>query len=91
VEYLRHLDPLIAPVVALVGLLATLVAIINWQGKKLGKHDELLSLLDVRVANIHKDREATRVRKPLDWGRRRLEDGRDDEPEPQRHRAISAW
>jgi hypothetical protein len=63
VEYLRHLDLLIAAVVALVGLLATLVAIINWQGKKLGKHDELLSLLDVRVANIHKDREATRVRK----------------------------
>jgi hypothetical protein len=63
VEYLRHLDLLIAAVVALVGLLATLVAIINWQGRKLSKHDAMFALLDLRVDNIHKDREATRVRK----------------------------
>ncbi len=62
-EYLRHLNPLVAPAAALVALLGVLVAIINWQGRKLGKHDELLALLDVRVGNIHRDREATRVRK----------------------------
>lgn len=62
-EYLRQLDPLVYVIAALLAFLAVLVAIINWQGKKLGKHDELLHLLDVRVGNIHKDREATRVRK----------------------------
>lgn len=64
-EYLRQLDPRVAviAIATLLAFLAVLVAVINWQGKKLGKHDELLHLLDVRVANIHKDREATRVRK----------------------------
>lgn len=61
-DYLLH-HPLIAPAVALCGLLASLVAIINWQGRKLGKHDALIAQLDLRVANIHRDREATRVRK----------------------------
>ena len=62
-EYLRQLDPLIAVAAALIALLAALVATINWQGRKLSKHDELLSLLDVRVGNIHRSREATRVRR----------------------------
>lgn len=63
-DYLiRH--PLIAPAVAFCGLLASIVAIavINWQGRRLGKHDALIAQLDLRVGNIHKDREATRVRK----------------------------
>ena len=62
-EYLSQLDPLVAVLAALLCLLAVLVAVVNWQGKKLGKHDELLYLLDVKVGNIHRDREATRVRK----------------------------
>jgi hypothetical protein len=63
VEYLRHIDPLVAVISALLCLLAALVLVVNWQGKKLVKHDVLLDLLEVRVGNIHKDREATRVRK----------------------------
>jgi hypothetical protein len=63
VEYLRHLDPLVAVLAALLLLLGCLVLAINWQGRKLHKHDALLYLLEVRVGNIHKDREATRVRK----------------------------
>jgi hypothetical protein len=63
VEYLRQFDPLVAVVAALLALLGALVAVVNWQGRKLSKHDALLDLLDVRVGNIHKDREATRVRK----------------------------
>lgn len=62
-EYLRQLDPLVAVAAALLCLLAAIVAVINWQGKKLRKHDALLYLLEVRVGNIHKDREATRARK----------------------------
>lgn len=62
-EPLRQLDPLVYAVAALLAFLAALVAVVNWQGRKLGKHDELLALLDLRVGNIHKDREATRVRK----------------------------
>lgn len=65
-EYLLdRLDPHYAwaPAVALLGLLAALVAVINWQGRKLSKHDELIALLDVRVGNIHRSREATRVRR----------------------------
>jgi hypothetical protein len=50
-------------VAALLALLGALVAVVNWQGRKLSKHDALLYLLDVKVGNIHKDREATRVRK----------------------------
>jgi hypothetical protein len=63
VEYLRQLDPVVVAIATLLAFLAVLVAVVNWQGKRLIKHDELLALLDVRVANIHKDREATRVRK----------------------------
>lgn len=44
-------------------LLAALVLAVNRLGRKFGKHDALLYLLDVKVGNIHKDREATRVRK----------------------------
>ena len=62
-EYLRHLDPLAYVVAALLAFLGALVGVVNWQGRRLGKHDELLALLDLRVGNIHKDREATRVRK----------------------------
>lgn len=64
-EYLLdHLDHYAwAPAAALLGLLAALVAVINWQGRKLSKHDELIALLDVRVGNIHRSREATRVRR----------------------------
>lgn len=62
-EYLHQLDPIALVFAALILLLAALVGVVNWQGKKLGKHDDLLRLLDVRVGNIHRDREATRVRK----------------------------
>lgn len=62
-EYLRQLDPLVYVVATVLAFCAVLVAVVNWQGKKLGKHDELLNLLELRVQNIHKDREATRVRK----------------------------
>lgn len=62
-EYLRHIDPLVAVGAALLCLLAALVLAINWQGRKLNKHDALLYLLDIKVGNIHRDREATRVRK----------------------------
>lgn len=62
---LEYLDthPLLAPVVALLGLLGVIVLAINQLGRHLKKHDEVLALLDIRVGNIHKDREATRVRK----------------------------
>lgn len=62
-EYLRELDPLVYVVATVLAFCAVLVAVVNWQGKKLGKHDELLGLLEVRIGNLHKDREATRVRK----------------------------
>lgn len=62
-ETLRQLDPLAYLLGAMLLLLAALVLAVNRLGRKFGKHDALLYLLDVKVGNIHKDREATRVRK----------------------------
>jgi hypothetical protein len=63
VEYLRHLDPLALLLGAIILLLAALVVAVNRLGRLFGKHDSLIYLLDIKVGNIHKDREATRVRK----------------------------
>lgn len=60
--YLAHLEPLV-PYIALAAFLAVLVGVINWQGRKLERHAIWLARLDLRVGNLHKDREATRVRK----------------------------
>ena len=62
-EYLRQLDPLAYLLGAIILLLAVLVVAVNRLGRLFGKHDALLYLLDVKVGNIHRDREATRVRK----------------------------
>jgi hypothetical protein len=60
--YLDYLERL-APYIALAAFLAVLVIVINWQGRKLERHAIWLARLDLRVGNLHKDREATRVRK----------------------------
>lgn len=56
-EYLERL----APALALAAFLATLVVAINILGRRTDRHGEWLRTLDVRVANLHKAREASRV------------------------------
>ncbi len=51
------------PYLALAALLAAIVVAINVLGRRLEKHDELITALDVRVGNLDKDRKAT-------WARR---------------------
>jgi len=52
----------LAPFLALGALLAALVVAINMLGRRLERHDEWLSMLDVRVGNLHKDRKETWAR-----------------------------
>jgi hypothetical protein len=52
----------LAPFLALGVLLAGLVFAINLLGRRLERHDEWLSMLDVRVGNLHKDRKETWAR-----------------------------
>lgn len=53
----------LAPFLVLGMLLAALVLAINTLGRRFERHDEWLSLLDVRVQNLDKDRKATWARK----------------------------
>jgi hypothetical protein len=50
------------PFLTLALLLAALVVAINMLGRRLGRHDAWLAMLDVRVDNLHKDRKATWAR-----------------------------
>jgi hypothetical protein len=50
------------PFLALAALLATLVVAINMHGRRLDKHSDWLTALDVRLQNLHKQREATWAR-----------------------------
>lgn len=52
-----------APFLALALMLATLVIAINTLGRRLERHDDWLRMLDVRLHNLHKQRQAT-------WARR---------------------
>ncbi len=53
----------LAPFLVLGLLLATLVLAINTLGRRFERHDEWLSLLDIRLQNLDKDRKATWARK----------------------------
>lgn len=51
-----------APYFALSSVLVALVVVVNRHGHRLGRHDEWRRVLELRVANLHKDRSAKHVR-----------------------------
>lgn len=56
-------DVLAGAVLLLATLAAALVGRMCWQERRLARHQLLLERLDLRLGNLHRDREATRVRK----------------------------
>lgn len=62
-ESFEHEDVLAAAVLLLACLVAVLVARVCWAARKLDRHTVLIERLDTRIGNLHRDREATRVRK----------------------------
>lgn len=50
------------PFIALALFLAFIIAAINHLGRRLEKHDDWLKNVDVRVENLHKDRERAHAR-----------------------------
>lgn len=50
-----------APFVAATCFLVALVLVLDWHGRRLSRHGEWLRLLEVRIENLHKDRERSYV------------------------------
>lgn len=61
-EYPERLAPLAALALVVLALLATLIAVVNVVGRKLNKHAEWLRLIDLKLGNLHKDKQAAYVR-----------------------------
>lgn len=51
-----------APYFALAIVAIALVVVVNRHGHRLGRHQDWMRVLELRVANLHKDREAKHVR-----------------------------
>lgn len=76
-NWLAYLSDM-TPYFVCAGLIVTLFVAVNLHGRRLGRHDEWMRVLELRVENLHKERKSQLVRS-LQRPRRRINE---TEPEP---------
>jgi hypothetical protein len=62
VEYLRDLAPFLALAAVALGAVVALIAVVNVVGRNMRRHGDWLRLIELRVANLHKEKESAYVR-----------------------------